>query len=194
MRRAMMTRWTTRTNAVPGSLRTASPTSRCGIFPTTAARTRELAHPGGPRASRGGRCPVGMARPRDEPATRLLREPRSCRHDAAPSDVAPDRCEWKGVATYADLVDDAGRTLVTDAAWTYPEPGPAYAELAGHWAFYPQRIDECRVDDEHVRAERGRLLRGVDHGQRHRPVQGRSRHAQLVSEVRIACPAFGDTR
>ena len=69
-------------------------------------------------------------------------------------------CEWKGVATYADLIDDAGRTLVTDAAWSYPEPVPPYAELAGHWAFYPQRIDECRVDDERVEPNEGAFYGG----------------------------------
>ncbi len=37
---------------------------------------------------------------------------------------------------------------------------PAYAELAGHWAFYPQRIDECRVDDERVEPNEGGFYGG----------------------------------
>ncbi len=55
-------------------------------------------------------------------------------------------CEWKGVAEYADvLIRDVA---VAEAAWTYPSPSRAFAPLANHWAFYAQKVDECRIDDE----------------------------------------------
>jgi uncharacterized protein (DUF427 family) len=69
-------------------------------------------------------------------------------------------CEWKGVATYADLVDTAGTVLVTDVAWMYPDPVPSYSELAGHWAFYAQRVAECWVDDERVEPNEGSFYGG----------------------------------
>jgi uncharacterized protein (DUF427 family) len=69
-------------------------------------------------------------------------------------------CEWKGVATYADLVDADGTTLVTDVAWSYPDPVAGYAAIAGHWAFYAQRVDECWVDEERVESNEGGFYGG----------------------------------
>lgn len=69
-------------------------------------------------------------------------------------------CEWKGVAAYADLVDAVASTLVSDVAWTYPDPVPAYSQIAGHWAFYAQRADECWVDDERVEPNEGSFYGG----------------------------------
>lgn len=67
-------------------------------------------------------------------------------------------CEWKGTASYADVVVGSG--VAPSAAWTYPDPVPAYAALLGHWAFYPQAVDRCRVDDEEVRPMEGGLYGG----------------------------------
>ena len=52
-------------------------------------------------------------------------------------------CEWKGLARAYDV---AG---VANAAWTYVETYPEYALLAGHFAFYPAKLD-CTVDGEPV--------------------------------------------
>lgn len=60
-------------------------------------------------------------------------------------------CEYKGEASYWDLV--VGPVAARAAAWSYEEPFPPYAELAGAVAFYPGRVDECRVDGELVRPE-----------------------------------------
>ena len=67
-------------------------------------------------------------------------------------------CEWKGVADYADVVTP--RSTVSAAAWTYAQPSSGYEEIAGHWAFYAQRIDECWVDDELVVANPGSFYGG----------------------------------
>jgi uncharacterized protein (DUF427 family) len=67
-------------------------------------------------------------------------------------------CEWKGVASYADVV--IGDVVVADAAWSYPEPTAGFAEIAGHWAFYAQRLDDCRVDDERVVSNEGSFYGG----------------------------------
>lgn len=43
-------------------------------------------------------------------------------------------CPWKGTASYYDVVVDG--TVLENAAWTYPEPSEAAAEIAGHVAFW----------------------------------------------------------
>jgi uncharacterized protein (DUF427 family) len=67
-------------------------------------------------------------------------------------------CEYKGVATYWDLV--VGDVRVPAAGWSYEDPAPGYADLAGAVAFYPGRVDECRVDGERVRAQPGDFYGG----------------------------------
>jgi uncharacterized protein (DUF427 family) len=44
-------------------------------------------------------------------------------------------CPFKGDASYVS----AGE--VTDVGWTYLEPYDAVAEIAGHVAFYPNKVD-----------------------------------------------------
>lgn len=49
-------------------------------------------------------------------------------------------CEWKGTASYADVV--VGDRVAERAAWWYEDPTPAFAGLRGHVAFYAQLL-EC---------------------------------------------------
>jgi uncharacterized protein (DUF427 family) len=67
-------------------------------------------------------------------------------------------CEWKGVATYLDLV--GGGVRAASAAWTYPDPVQAYAALAGHVSLYPAATDRCEVDGEVVRPQEGGFYGG----------------------------------
>ena len=67
-------------------------------------------------------------------------------------------CEWKGVATYLDVV--GGDRRAERAAWTDPEPVAAYAVLRGTVAVYPGRMDLCTVDGEPVRPQEGGFYGG----------------------------------
>jgi uncharacterized protein (DUF427 family) len=67
-------------------------------------------------------------------------------------------CEFKGVATYWDLV--VGDVRVPQAGWSYEHPVPGYVEITGAVAFYPGRVDECRVDGELVRSQEGDFYGG----------------------------------
>jgi uncharacterized protein (DUF427 family) len=67
-------------------------------------------------------------------------------------------CEFKGRASYLDLVG-AGRAA-REAAWTYPDPSPGFEALAGMVAVYPGRVDRCLVDDEEVRPQEGGFYGG----------------------------------
>ena len=68
-------------------------------------------------------------------------------------------CEYKGPASYFDLVCPSGR-VVSRGAWHYPQPAPGYEALLGHVAFYPGRVDRCTVDDELVIAQAGDFYGG----------------------------------
>jgi len=67
-------------------------------------------------------------------------------------------CEYKGRAVYFDVL--AGGHRARAAAWSYPDPAAALAALRGHVAFYPARVDRCRLDDEEVRAQDGDFYGG----------------------------------
>ena len=67
-------------------------------------------------------------------------------------------CEFKGVASYFDVVvkGEAAR----DAAWTYTDPSPGYEALAGHISFYPDKMEVCLVDGEFVQGQPGGFYGG----------------------------------
>jgi uncharacterized protein (DUF427 family) len=67
-------------------------------------------------------------------------------------------CEWKGAATYFDVV--GGTKVAPRAAWTYPEPTPPFAALADHVAVYPAPMDRCTVDGEVVDPQPGGFYGG----------------------------------
>ncbi len=71
-------------------------------------------------------------------------------------------CEWKGRASYFDLVggDPPGRKVARQAAWTYPQPTGAFAALVDHIALYPAALDRCLVDGVEVRPQPGGFYGG----------------------------------
>ncbi len=85
------------------------------------------------------------------------------RDDIAPGallDAGPGTtwCEFKGTATYLDVVG-GGRTAPR-AAWTYRSPSPGFEALLGHVALYPGRLDRVTVDGELVRPQEGGFYGG----------------------------------
>ncbi|GAA4965448.1 DUF427 domain-containing protein [Actinoplanes utahensis] len=75
-------------------------------------------------------------------------------------EAAPGRsyCEFKGDATYWDLV--LGDLRVPRVGWSYENPTPGYAVITGAVAFYPSRVGECRVAGEPVRPQEGDFYGG----------------------------------
>jgi uncharacterized protein (DUF427 family) len=49
-------------------------------------------------------------------------------------------CPFKGDASYYSVTTSAGDT-VDDVIWTYEQPYPAVAAIAGHVAFYPNKAE-----------------------------------------------------
>lgn len=83
-----------------------------------------------------------------------------------PADVRTDRlrpstrhtfCEWKGQASYHDVV--VGDSVAEAAVWTYLSPTPAFEAIRGHLAFYAQLLD-CLVDGEPVVGNEGTFYGG----------------------------------
>ena len=84
-----------------------------------------------------------------------------------PADVVPacleaaggsSFCEWKGIASYLDVVTAQRRE--GRAAWTYRDPVGEYAALRDHVAFHPSRMDACWLDDERVQPQAGDFYGG----------------------------------
>jgi uncharacterized protein (DUF427 family) len=48
-------------------------------------------------------------------------------------------CPYKGEAGYYSVLTGSG--TVEDAIWTYQQPYPAVAAIAGHLAFYPDKAE-----------------------------------------------------
>jgi uncharacterized protein (DUF427 family) len=70
--------------------------------------------------------------PREDAAMALLaRTPRST------------HCPYKGDASYFSVA--AGSRQAENAVWSYESPYPAVAAIAGHLAFYPDRVDAIEI-------------------------------------------------
>jgi uncharacterized protein (DUF427 family) len=67
-------------------------------------------------------------------------------------------CEWKGTASYFDLV--AGDIVAARAAWTYLQPTAGFEALTGAVAVMPGRVERCLVDGEVVRPQPGDFYGG----------------------------------
>jgi uncharacterized protein (DUF427 family) len=74
--------------------------------------------------------------------------------DAAGSSM----CEWKGAASYFDLV--SGDAVASPAAWTYLAPTPVFAPIAGAVAVMASLVDRCSVDGETATPQPGGFYGG----------------------------------
>lgn len=84
-----------------------------------------------------------------------------------PADIAPGTlrraagssfCEWKGVASYWDVI--VGDLVLIRVAWSYADPTPGFAALRDYVAFYAAPFDRCSVDGETVTPQPGGFYGG----------------------------------
>lgn len=84
-----------------------------------------------------------------------------------PGDIAPgvlrraagsSFCEWKGAATYWDVV--VGNIVLPRVGWSYANPTTGFAGLRDHIAFYAGPFDRCSVDGESVVPQPGDFYGG----------------------------------
>ena len=92
-------------------------------------------------------------------------------------------CEWKGFARYFDLVapgPDGEPRRLRRAIWQYPDPTPAFRELAGWYSLYPAAMDGCWVDGEAVLPQPGGFYGGWITSDVEGPFKGDPLHPELV--------------
>ncbi len=84
--------------------------------------------------------------------------------DVTPGTLEPSHgrgsvCEWKGAASYYDVIGGDGRRAER-AAWGYPKPARGYEPLRRAVAFYAGPMDECTVAGERVEPQPGGFYGG----------------------------------
>lgn len=67
-------------------------------------------------------------------------------------------CEWKGTATYYDIV--VGDKVAQRAAWVYKNPSGMYRNIKDHIAVYAGKMEYCTVDGEKVIPQPGQFYGG----------------------------------
>ncbi|WP_159233068.1 DUF427 domain-containing protein [Mycolicibacterium vanbaalenii] len=67
-------------------------------------------------------------------------------------------CEWKGRASYFDLVTPS--VVAPQAAWTYLKPTRPFADIAGALAVMAAQVDRCTVNGEEVVPQPGGFYGG----------------------------------
>lgn len=95
-----------------------------------------------------------------------------------PAPGRPSFCEWKGVASYYDVV--AGEQRINRAVWTYNHPSERFRELAGWFALYPGQMDGCWVNGERVIPQQGGFYGGWITSQVEGPFKGDPSHPELI--------------
>ena len=70
--------------------------------------------------------------PRDDAQTALFERTTNSTH-----------CPYKGDASYYTI--KVGGRAAENAIWSYETPFPAVAKIAGHLAFYPNRVDKIEA-------------------------------------------------
>ena len=95
-----------------------------------------------------------------------------------PAPGRPSFCEWKGVASYYDVV--AGEQRLNRAVWTYNHPSERFRELAGWFALYPGQMDGCWINGERVIPQQGGFYGGWITSQVEGPFKGDPNHPELI--------------
>ena len=90
----------------------------------------------------------------------------------------PSFCEWKGIASYFDVV--VGDRRIKRAVWSYPRPSERFLELAGWFALYPAQMDGCWVDSEQVIPQQGGFYGGWITSRVRGPFKGDPNHPELI--------------
>lgn len=84
-------------------------------------------------------------------------DPKHVNQDHLKPSALTTFCEWKGSASYVDVV--VGDETVTDAGWFYTRRTGTYSPIANHYAFYAQKL-RCLIDDEEVDSNDGSFYGG----------------------------------
>ena len=104
--------------------------------------------------------------------------PEAVRLDLLEPAAGRSFCEWKGVARYFSVV--LGERRIERALWSYPQPTPAFAALAGWFALYPALMDGCWMNGERVDSQPGGFYGGWITSAVQGPFKGDPAHPELI--------------
>ena len=104
--------------------------------------------------------------------------PDSVRRDLLVPGRGRSFCEWKGIASYWDLV--VGEQRLEGAIWSYEAPTDRFAALAGWFALYPSRMERCQVNGEDVQPQQGGFYGGWITPDLIGPFKGDPAHTELI--------------
>src|SRR4029079_191337 len=74
------------------------------------------------------------------PAVQYIPVPHVAQNILKPSSTTT-YCPYKGDASYYSVATAPSGDTVDDVIWTYEQPYPAVADIAGHVAFYPDKAE-----------------------------------------------------
>jgi uncharacterized protein (DUF427 family) len=83
--------------------------------------------------------------------------PGDVESDALVPSTGQTYCEWKGSASYYDVI--GGGRVAKRAAWAYHDPKGAFEPIRDFVAFYPAKV-ECRLAGERVEPQPGKFYGG----------------------------------
>ena len=104
--------------------------------------------------------------------------PEAVRLDLLEPAAGRSFCEWKGIARYFSVV--VGERRIERALWSYPQPTPAFAALAGWFALYPALMDDCWMNGERVEPQPGGFYGGWITSAVQGPFKGDPAHPELI--------------
>ena len=84
----------------------------------------------------------------------------------------------EGIASYFDIA--LGDRCLARAAWSYANPTPSFAPIAGWIALYPGLMDGCWIDGEQVCPQPGGFYGGWITSGVEGPFKGDPNHPELI--------------
>ena len=151
-----------------------------GLSSPAASRALQRAGPGCARGGGGGAHRAQLARARtSHPPVYYLPLADIAAGALERSEETRSYCEWKGSASYFDVIGGEGR-CARAAAWGTSDRRSATSCCARRSRSIRLRWTNAMSRGARAGAE-GRLLRRLDHERCGWPVQGRARHAPLVA-------------
>lgn len=99
-----------------------------------------------------------MAGARDQPSPTYYLPASSFAEGVLQDADGASWCEWKGQASYFDLV--TATAVAPRAAWTYRRPTPGFAAITGAVAVMAAAVDRCIVNGEEAVPQPGGFYGG----------------------------------
>ncbi len=89
-------------------------------------------------------------------------------------------CEWKGIASYINLINREENITIYNAGWYYKNPKEAYQEIKGYISLYPEKVRSCSINGEFVKSQDGGYYGGWITSRVKGPFKGDPKHPEII--------------